>query len=202
MRMAEEPNALDKGEGAPHQRQRHRRSSCRCHMIPSADNKKMTMILRTISSPTSSSTLRLMMLTYSCLIASMARLVAILIQLRRNPLAPHVSSLLLRRCLQQLAPSPSQADAAKRSILSPSTLHKAATEQIKVGACSKSENKKGRKRKKGSSSSQPPMPIRAQDGPPSPKDLSYAIHVAGRPMLPPKCWTLRLRICRVCITVF
>ena len=30
-----------------------------------------------------------------------------------------------------------QADAARRSILSPSTLHKAATEQIKVGACSK-----------------------------------------------------------------
>src|SRR3954469_13691708 len=30
------------------------------------------------------------------------------------------------------------------------------------------------------------MPIRAQDGPPSPKHLSYAIHVAGRPMLPPK----------------
>src|ERR1041384_5592330 len=30
-----------------------------------------------------------------------------------------------------------QEDAARRSILSPSTLHKAATEQIKVGACSK-----------------------------------------------------------------
>src|SRR3954463_1287388 len=30
------------------------------------------------------------------------------------------------------------------------------------------------------------MPIRAQDMPPSPKDLSYAIHVVGRPMLPPK----------------
>src|SRR3954469_7476077 len=30
------------------------------------------------------------------------------------------------------------------------------------------------------------MPIRAQDGPPSPKHLSYAIHVVGRPMLPPK----------------
>src|SRR3954468_20753408 len=78
-----------------------------------------------------------------------------------------------------------QADAARRSILSPSTLHKAATEQIKVGACSKSEKKKGQKRKKSTSSSQPLMPIRDQDGPPSPKDLSYAIHVAGRPMLPP-----------------
>ena len=30
------------------------------------------------------------------------------------------------------------------------------------------------------------MPIRAQDGPPSPKDLLYAVHVVGRPMLPPK----------------
>src|SRR3954468_23540632 len=32
-----------------------------------------------------------------------------------------------------------QADATRRSILSPSTLRKAATEQIKVGDCSKSE---------------------------------------------------------------
>ena len=38
-----------------------------------------------------------------------------------------------------------QADATRRSILSPSTLHKAATEQIKVGASPKSEKKKGRK---------------------------------------------------------
>src|SRR3954468_11837442 len=112
MRMAEEPNALDDGEGGPHQGQRHRRSLCRRHMIPSAHNKKKTMILMMISSPTSSSTLRLAMVTYSCLVlkkpaTSMTRPVAILIQLRRNPLDPHVSSLLLRRCLQQLAPSPS-----------------------------------------------------------------------------------------------
>ena len=60
-----------------------------------------------------------------------------------------------------------QAYAARRSILSPSTLHKAATEQIKVGASSKSEKKKGRKRKKSTLSSRPPMPILAQDGPPS-----------------------------------
>src|SRR4051812_46896821 len=73
-----------------------------------------------------------------------------------------------------------QADVARRSILSPYTLHKAATEKIKVGACSKSEKKKGKKRKKGTSSSQPVLLIRAQDGPPSPKDISYAIHVAGR----------------------
>src|SRR3954464_13793654 len=66
--------------------------------------------LMMISTPTSSSTLRLALLNYSCLLLnkpamSMTRLVVILIQLRRNPLAPHVSSLLLRRCLQQLAPS-------------------------------------------------------------------------------------------------
>src|ERR1043165_9949980 len=41
-----------------------------------------------------------------------------------------------------------QEDAARRSILSPSTLHKAATEQIKVGACSKSEKKKGWKKRR------------------------------------------------------
>src|SRR4051812_34554058 len=82
-----------------------------------------------------------------------------------------------------------QADAARRSILSPSTLHKAATEQIKVDACSKSEKKKGRKIKKQSTSrSQPVMPIRAQDGPPSPKDLSYLrMWQVGRCYLQ-KCW--------------
>jgi len=77
-----------------------------------------------------------------------------------------------------------QADAAKRSILSPTTLRKVATEQIKAGDCLKPEKKKGRKRKKAASSSQPSMPLRAQDGPPRPKDLMYDIHVAGRPMLP------------------
>src|SRR4051812_46230730 len=55
------------GEGAPHQGQRHRKSSCRRHMIPSV-HKKMTMILMMISWPTSSSTLRLAMMTYSCLV--------------------------------------------------------------------------------------------------------------------------------------
>src|SRR3954470_23313513 len=46
------------------------------------------------------------------------------------------------------------------------------------------KKKKGRKRKKSTSSSQPMMPIRAQDGPPRPKDISYEIHVAARPILP------------------
>src|ERR1044071_3446433 len=72
-----------------------------------------------------------------------------------------------------------QADATRRSILSPSTHHKAATEQIKAGDCSKSEKKKGRKIKKSiTSSSQPSMLILAQDGTPRPKDLSFEIHVA------------------------
>ena len=76
-------------------------------------------------------------------------------------------------------------DAAKRNILSPNTLHKVASEQIKAGDCTNPEKKKAQKRsKKGASSSQPPMPIRAQDGPPRPKDISWEIHVAGRPMLP------------------
>src|SRR4051812_30701711 len=77
-----------------------------------------------------------------------------------------------------------QADATKRYILIPSTLRKAATEKINVDDCSKPEKKKGRKRNKGTSSSQPPMLIRAEDGPPRPMDISFEIHVAGRPMLP------------------
>ena len=47
--------------------------------------------------------------------------------------------------------------------------------------------KKGQKRqtKKGAGASQPaPSTIRAQDGPPSPKDISRRVHVAGRAMLP------------------
>ena len=47
--------------------------------------------------------------------------------------------------------------------------------------------KKGRKRKnnKGAGASQlAPSMIHAQDGPPSPKDISRRVHVAGRPMLP------------------
>jgi len=61
-----------------------------------------------------------------------------------------------------------------------------ASEQIAAGDYNP-EKKKARKRKsnkKGASSSQPLMPIRAQDGPPRPKDLSWEIHVASRPMLP------------------
>ena len=47
--------------------------------------------------------------------------------------------------------------------------------------------KKGWKRKtnKGAGASQPaPSMIHAQDGPPSPKDISRRVHVAGRAMLP------------------
>jgi hypothetical protein len=106
-----------------------------------------------------------------------------------DPAAKPACSTRLFAASQDMSPAACaftepQADAT-RSILSPSTLHKAATEQIKAGDCSKSEKKKGRKRKKSiTSSSQPSMPIRAQDGPPRPKDLSFEIHVAGRAMLP------------------
>jgi hypothetical protein len=106
-----------------------------------------------------------------------------------DPTAKPACSTRLFTASQEMSPAACaftepQEDAAKRSILSPTTLHKVATEQIKAGDCPKPEKKKGRKRKKAASSSQPSMPIRAQDGPPRPKDLSWEIHVAGRPMLP------------------
>ena len=69
-----------------------------------------------------------------------------------------------------------------RNIISPSTLKKAVCEQNSVPL---QQKKKGRKRKSNKGASQPaPSTIRAQDGPPSPKDISRRVHVAGRPMLP------------------
>ena len=72
-----------------------------------------------------------------------------------------------------------------RNIISPNTLKKAVCEQNSVPL--QEIKKKGRKRKtnKGAGASQPaPSTIRAQDGPPSPKDISRRVHVAGRAMLP------------------
>ena len=69
--------------------------------------------------------------------------------------------------------------------ISPNTLKKAVCEQNSVPL--QEIKKKGRKRKtnKGAGASQPaPSTIRAQDGPPSPKDISRRVHVAGRAMLP------------------
>ena len=71
------------------------------------------------------------------------------------------------------------------NIISPNTLKKAVCEQNSIPL--QQIRKKGWKRKtnKGASASQPaPRTIRAQDGPPSPKDISRRVHVAGRPMLP------------------
>ena len=72
-----------------------------------------------------------------------------------------------------------------RNIISPNTLKKAVCEQNSVPL--QQIKKKGWKQKtaKGAGASQPaPSTIRAQDGPPLPKDISRMVHVAGRPMLP------------------
>ena len=70
-----------------------------------------------------------------------------------------------------------------RNIISPNTLKKAVCEQNSVPL---QEKKKARKRKTKKGASQPaPSTIRAQDGPPSPQDISRRVHVAGRAMLPP-----------------
>ena len=69
-----------------------------------------------------------------------------------------------------------------RNIISPNTLKKAVCEQNSVPL---QEKKKARKRKTKKGASQPaPSTIRAQDGPPSPQDISRRVHVAGRAMLP------------------
>src|SRR3954466_15437349 len=112
-------------------------------MIPSAHNK-MTMILMMISWPTSSSTLRLAMMTYSCRVEEACYEHD---EAGRDPdpaaMKPACSTRLFTAS-QEMSPAACaftepQEDAAKRSILSPSTLHKAATEKIKVDVYSKSE---------------------------------------------------------------
>ena len=73
-----------------------------------------------------------------------------------------------------------------RNIISPNTLNKAVCEQNSVPL--QEIKKKGLKRKtnKDAGASQlAPSTIRAQDGPPSPKDISRRVHVVGRAMLPP-----------------
>ena len=68
------------------------------------------------------------------------------------------------------------------NIISPNTLKKAVYEQNSVPL---QEKKKARKRKTNKGAGQPaPSTIHAQDGPPSPEDISRRVHVAGRPMLP------------------
>ena len=72
-----------------------------------------------------------------------------------------------------------------RNIISPNTLKKAVCEQNSVPL--QQIKKKGQKRptKKAAGAIQPASSmIRAHDGPPSPKDISRRVHVAGRPLLP------------------
>ena len=71
--------------------------------------------------------------------------------------------------------------AEMRNIMSPNRLKKVVSEQNLIPL----QQKKGRKRKNNEGVSQPaPSTIRAQDGPPSPKDISRRVHVVGRSMLP------------------
>ena len=69
-----------------------------------------------------------------------------------------------------------------RNIISPNTLKKAVSEQNSIPLQQKKQ--KGRKKNKKGASQPAPSTIRAQDGPPSPEDISRRVHVAGRPMLP------------------
>lgn len=70
-----------------------------------------------------------------------------------------------------------------RFIFSPNTLHRVTSEVNAIPL--KETKKKARKRKTGkATASQPaPNPIRAQDGPPRPKDIMWNVHIAGLPML-------------------
>ncbi|KAI5015752.1 hypothetical protein ZWY2020_057142 [Hordeum vulgare] len=69
------------------------------------------------------------------------------------------------------------------NIISPNTLKKVVSEQLNWIPLH--QQKKGRKRKTNKGASQPALStIRALDGPPSPKDISRRVHLAGRPMLP------------------
>ena len=83
---------------------------------------------------------------------------------------------------------PAGADVSKPArgiILSPNTLHRAATQQMMAGE--PPVTKKGRKRsKKPASQPATKRVIRAQDDvAPKPKDVLWQLHVAGKPMLPP-----------------
>ncbi|KAI4997712.1 hypothetical protein ZWY2020_053054 [Hordeum vulgare] len=94
-----------------------------------------------------------------------------------------------RRCLafsfEETPPSAAFTEpqiAKVQNIISPNTLKKVVSEQNSIPL---HQQKKGRKRKTNKGASQPaPSTIRALDGPPSPKDISRRVHVAGRPMLP------------------
>ncbi|KAK1612707.1 hypothetical protein QYE76_036380 [Lolium multiflorum] len=68
-----------------------------------------------------------------------------------------------------------------RSVISPNTLKKACEEENAVPVNTKPKGRK-RKKKDDKSASQP-APIRAQDGPPVPKNIEARVHVSGERML-------------------
>lgn len=68
-----------------------------------------------------------------------------------------------------------------RSVISPNTLKKACAEENAVPVNTKPKGRK-RKKKDDKSASQP-APIRAQDGPPVPKNIEARVHVSGERML-------------------
>ncbi|KAK1651183.1 hypothetical protein QYE76_068988 [Lolium multiflorum] len=71
--------------------------------------------------------------------------------------------------------------AGVRSVISPNTLKKACAEENAVPVNTKPKGRK-RKKKDDKSASQP-TPIRAQDGPPVPKNIESRVHVSGERML-------------------
>src|SRR3954466_6232330 len=74
--------------------------------------------------------------------------------------------------------------AEARNVISPNTLRKAVSEQVKVPLHEKPKKKGWTRRKKGpTTASQPAPTIHAQDGPPRPDGIMSRVHVAGRPML-------------------
>src|SRR4051812_40794976 len=70
------------------------------------------------------------------------------------------------------------------NVISPNTLRKVVSEQVKVPLHEKPKKKGRTRRRKGPTTvSQPAPTIRAQDGPPRPDGIMLRVHVAGRPML-------------------
>src|SRR3954463_13091186 len=74
--------------------------------------------------------------------------------------------------------------AEARNVMSPNTLRKAVSEQVKVPLHEKPKKKGRTRRRKGpTTASQPAPTIRAQDRPPRPDGIMSRVHLAGRPML-------------------
>lgn len=88
-------------------------------------------------------------------------------------------------CSQETPPAAdfteTQPIAEVRSVISPNTLKKACEEENAVPVKMKPKGRK-RKKKDDKSASQP-APIRAQDGPPVPKNIEARVHVSGERML-------------------